>query len=105
MRSFPTRELGPQVNGASRGGQSFWSINAEYIRKIAGPLYGVAFIDAGSLDEDASNWPSLDPKLAAGIGVRIDLPIGPVRLEYGHALNPSGDDPSGAFHFAIGAAF
>ena len=105
VRSFPTRELGPQVNGASRGGQSFWSINAEYIRKIAGPLYGVAFIDAGSLDEDASNWPSLDPKLAAGIGVRIDLPIGPVRLEYGHALNPSGDDPSGAFHFAIGAAF
>lgn len=105
VRSFPFRQLGPQAGGVARGGESYWSANAEYIRKIAGPVYGVAFFDAGSLDESSANWPSFDPKLAAGLGLRLDLPIGPVRFEYGHALNPADEDPSGAFHFAIGAAF
>lgn len=105
VRSFAARQLGPQAGGVARGGQSYWSANAEYVRKIVGPLYGVAFLDAGSLDEASTNWPSFDPKLAAGLGLRLDLPIGPVRFEYGHALNPAEEDPSGAFHFAIGAAF
>lgn len=105
VRSFPNRELGPQVDNTARGGLAFWNANVEYVRKIAGPVFGVAFLDAGSLSEDAADWPSFDAKFAAGVGIRLDLPIGPVRLEYGRALNPSGNDPSGAFHFAIGASF
>ncbi|MGJ8724372.1 MAG: BamA/OMP85 family outer membrane protein [Roseibacillus sp.] len=105
VRSFPFRELGPNINGTARGGEAFWYANAEYIRKLAGPVYGVVFFDAGSLDESALAWPSFDPKLAAGLGLRIDLPIGPVRLEYGRSLNPAPEDPAGAFHFAIGASF
>ena len=105
IRSFPERELGPQADGAARGGQSFWYANVEYIRKLGGPLYGVVFFDAGSLDELATDWPSFDPKLALGAGLRLDLPIGAIRLEYGHALNPAPEDPSGAFNFSIGAAF
>lgn len=105
VRSFPERDLGPQVDGSARGGQAFWYANAEYIRTLAGPLQAVVFFDAGSLDESALSWPSFDPKLAAGVGLRLDLPIGPIRFEYGHALNPSSDDPSGAFHFSIGASF
>lgn len=105
VRSFPFRELGPNIDGTPRGGQSFWYANIEYIRRIAGPVYGVGFIDAGSLDESAAAWPSFDPKLAAGLGIRLDLPIGPIRFEYGVALNPAPEDPFGAFHFSIGAAF
>lgn len=105
VRSFPERQLGPQANGSARGGQAFWYANAEYIRALAGPLKGVVFFDAGSLDESALAWPSFDPKLAAGVGLRLDLPIGPIRFEYGHALNPAPEDPSGAFHFSIGASF
>lgn len=105
VRSFPNRELGPQVDNTSRGGLAFWNANIEYVRKLVGPVDGVAFFDAGSLSEDASDWPSSEAKLAAGLGIRLDLPIGPVRLEYGRSLNPSGNDPSGAFHFSIGASF
>lgn len=105
VRSFPERELGPQADGAARGGQSFWYANAEYIRNLAGPLDGVIFFDAGSLDQSATAWPSFEPKLALGVGLRLDLPIGAIRLEYGHALNPAPEDPSGAFNFSIGAAF
>ena len=105
VRSFPFRELGPNIDGTARGGQAFWYTNVEYIRKIAGPLYGVVFLDAGSLEESALSYPSFDPKLALGVGLRLDLPIGPIRFEYGRALNPAPEDPSGAFHFAIGASF
>ncbi len=105
VRSFPFRELGPNVDGVSRGGQSFWYANIEYIRKLAGPLSGVIFLDAGSLDEEATSFPSFDPRVALGVGLRLDLPIGPVRFEYGQALNPASEDPSGAFHFSIGASF
>jgi outer membrane protein assembly complex protein YaeT len=105
VRSFPDRDLGPEFDGTARGGQAYWFANMEYVRKIAGPVYGVAFLDAGALERDISSFPSFDPKYAAGLGLRLDLPIGPVRLEYGHALNPEGGDPNGAFHFAIGASF
>ena len=105
VRSFPFRELGPNIDGDARGGQAFWYVNAEYIRTLVGPLQAVVFFDAGSLDESALSYPSFDPKLALGVGLRINLPIGPIRFEYGHSLNPAPEDPSGAFHFSIGAAF
>lgn len=106
VRSFPERELGPEANnGIPRGGESYWVANAEYIHTIAGPLNAVLFLDAGSLSRDHNELFAGDIKYALGLGLRLDLPIGPVRLEYGHALNPEGSDPSGAFHFAIGTAF
>ncbi|RYD85404.1 MAG: hypothetical protein EOP84_02620, partial [Verrucomicrobiaceae bacterium] len=43
--------------------------------------------------------------VAAGLGVRLDLPIGPVRLEYGYNLTRDLKEPKGTLHFAIGTAF
>ncbi len=61
--------------------------------------------DAGQVYQDFSDYGFSDPSYAAGIGLRIDLPIGPVRLEYGHNLNRKNGEPSGTFHFAIGTTF
>lgn len=106
VRSFPDRELGPEaINGVPRGGEAFWVANAEYIHSIVGPLNGVLFFDAGSLSRDYYTVWTGDIKYALGLGIRLDLPIGPVRLEYGHSLNPEGNERNGAFHFAIGSAF
>ena len=106
VRSFRERELGPwSITGYPVGGQASWVANVEYSHLIAGPLRGVAFVDAGGLTR---NWEDLglsNPEVAIGVGLRLDLPIGPVRLEYGHNLTRDGHDPSGTFHFAIGAAF
>ncbi|MDB2673983.1 BamA/TamA family outer membrane protein [Akkermansiaceae bacterium] len=55
------------------------------------------FIDAAGLDSEV--------ELAAGIGVRINLPVGPIRLEYGRSLSQDSGEPGGAFHFAIGTTF
>jgi outer membrane translocation and assembly module TamA len=80
-------------------------VNAEVTRPIAGPLRAVAFIDAGTLAREFSELTSADVEIAAGLGVRLDLPIGPVRLEYGYNLTRDADEPTGALHFAIGVAF
>ncbi len=106
VRSFAERELGPwSVTGYPVGGQASWVANVEYSHLLAGPLRGVVFIDAGGLSREWEDLGFTDPEVAIGLGLRLDLPIGPVRFEYGHNLTRDGHDPSGSFHFAIGAAF
>ena len=105
VRSFPERELGPTVEGYPTGGEGMWHANVELIRKLAGSLKAVGFVDAGSLSREFDKLGSGDVELAVGLGLRLDLPIGPVRLEYGYNLTRDPGDPVGTLHFAIGVAF
>lgn len=105
VRSFPERELGPQVDGYPTGGEAMWNTNFELIRKITNTVSAVAFIDAGALSRDFDGIDSADLEVATGLGIRLDLPIGPVRLEYGFNLTRDAGEPAGAFHFAIGTAY
>lgn len=106
VRSYAERELGPRSrSGYPIGGEGYWVANAEYIRSIAGPMKLVGFVDAGSLSRTWENAASGAPDVAVGLGLRFDLPVGPVRLEYGHNLTKDSNEPSGAWHFAIGIAF
>lgn len=106
VRSFPERELGPRsITNYPIGGQASWVTNVEYIRDLAGALKGVVFVDAGGLSRDWDEFGMNDIDVALGLGLRLDLPIGPVRLEYGHNLTKDANEPSGTWHFAIGTAF
>ena len=105
VRSFTERDLGPKYGNDPIGGTSWWVANAEYTRKITGPVQGVLFIDAGALSPDPDDLFDADIEVSAGLGIRLDLPVGPVRLEYGYSLTRDNDEPAGAFHFAIGATF
>ncbi len=105
VRSFPERELGPSFNGDPYGGNFAWVVNTEVIRKINGAVSAVAFLDAGATSGDYIPPREGGLELAAGLGVRLELPIGPVRLEYGYNLTRDALEPSGTFHFAIGTAF
>ena len=69
------------------------------------PVKGVLFFDAGSLARDHEDMWSADVELATGLGLRLNLPIGPVRVEYGYNLTRDDGEPTGTFHFAIGNAF
>jgi outer membrane translocation and assembly module TamA len=106
VRSFPQRELGPRNSeNIPRGGEAYWIANAEYVHQISGPLKAVAFTDVGTLSADFSSFDLSAFDVAVGLGIRLDLPIGPVRLEYGHNLTQDPGEPTGAFHFAIGVPF
>jgi outer membrane translocation and assembly module TamA len=67
------------------------------MHNLAGPFEALVFLDAAGLESDI--------ELAAGLGIRINLPVGPIRLEYGRSLSQNSEEPSGAFHFAIGTTF
>ncbi len=105
VRSFPERELGPTVDTYATGGEAMWNANAELIRNLGGTLKAVAFFDAGSLSRNYDEITSSEIELAIGLGLRLDLPIGPVRLEYGYNLTQNPGEPIGTLHFAIGLAF
>jgi outer membrane translocation and assembly module TamA len=51
------------------------------------------------------NFPFDEVLWSAGLGLRWNTLIGPVRLEYGHNLTPREQDPSGTLHFSIGYPF
>lgn len=105
VRSFPEREMGPSVNGDPVGGEAYWIASAEYNRKIKGPVYMNIFADAGSLARDTGGFDTSDVNCAAGLGFWLNLPIGPVRAEYGYNLNRRSGEPAGTFHFTIGVSF
>ncbi len=105
VRSFPERELGPRINGYPIGGEARWNANAELIRQVAGGLKAVGFVDAGSLSTHYDQLMDSEIDFAAGLGLRLDLPIGPIRLEYGYNLTRDIGEPVGTLHFAIGMAF
>lgn len=105
VRSFPERELGPTAHGYALGGEGMWNTNFQVMRTISGGLKGVMFLDAGTLSQTVADLPSAEIELAVGLGIRFNLPIGPVRLEYGYNLTKDPGEPTGTFHFAIGTAF
>lgn len=105
VRSYPERELGPSANNYPTGGEASWHANAELIRNLGGTLKAVGFLDAGSLARSYDELGDSDLEMALGLGLRLDLPIGPVRLEYGYNLTRDSGEPAGSLHFAIGAAF
>lgn len=105
VRSFPERELGPRVDGYPTGGEGKWHANIEVIRGLIGGLKGVGFFDAGSLSRKYDELEASQTDFAAGLGLRLNLPIGPIRLEYGYNLTRDPGEPVGTLHFAIGMAF
>jgi outer membrane protein assembly complex protein YaeT len=106
VRSFTERDLGPKdPGGYPVGGEFFTTFNVEYEIPLVGPLSLAMFTDAGNLIYEYSN-PSLDNMhYAAGAGLRLNSPLGPLRVDYGHNMNQGEGEPSGTIHVGFGIAF
>ncbi|MBV9657810.1 MAG: BamA/TamA family outer membrane protein [Verrucomicrobia bacterium] len=110
VRSFAERELGPydKSSGQAIGGQAYTIFNLEYLFPIVASLQdlrGAVFFDAGNLRPRASQLGFTDERYGIGAGLRYNLPIGPLRLDYGVNPDPRQNEAFGAFHFSFGFAF
>ncbi len=106
VRSFSELTLGPRDDaGYPLGGESFTVFNIEYTFPIWGDVYGALFADAGNVVQNAANFGVEDMRYAIGGGLRYNLPIGAIRVDYGLNPSPAPGEAQGAFHFAIGVAF
>lgn len=113
-RSVSPRELPPQPGQAGFsdepiGGDTYWFGSAEYsVPIIQSPkengvgLRFAVFYDIGevSLDPYSYNADYLDNW---GVGLRLNLPIGPLRLDYGIPIRTDRfNSSSGQFQFGVG---
>ena len=107
LRGFSYREVGPKdVNGEPIGGGALARATVEYTFPIIEKVRGAIFYDVGFVNTGAFNYVPRGVNSDFGIGVRIDLPIGPVRLDYGIPIQTDQwNDTSGKFNFNIGYQF
>lgn len=89
VRGYVFQELGPlDETGHPKGGQSSALANIELRRSIIGVLSGVLFLDMGIVDEEKLRYNGDEIRSSAGAGLRVDTPLGPLRLDFGYQLNP-----------------
>jgi outer membrane protein assembly complex protein YaeT len=118
VRGFSLDRLGnddtiSRETGFPLGGNGVVILNGELRVRIAGALQGVGFIDAGNVFPKATQLSLRDLRSAAGFGVRVDSPLGPVRLDLGFNLDPkefvrasgTSREKRMVFHISIGQAF
>ncbi len=110
-RSVSPREPNPATGGFFAepiGGNTYWFASAEYSIPIVqkehlGGVRFAFFYDIGNVLSDPYDFKLSNFSDNWGIGLRLNLPIGPLRLDYGipihHDIFNSG---SGKFQFGVG---
>ncbi len=76
-------------------------LKSEFRFSIRDPIGGVIFWDAGQVN--VQNFHFTDPfKQSIGVGFRVNTPLGPISVDYGHKLNPETGQSNYAWHLFIG---
>jgi outer membrane protein insertion porin family len=134
LRGFNFRDVSPRDSaGDPIGGQSLVRGTAELTFPIVAKTRGAFFYDMGLVNVDPWDFGeetqavprspraiqkalrfgrpvtprSTYDNLASdfGFGLRLDLPIGPLRLDYGIPIQKAGNDGRGKFNFSVGYQF
>lgn len=106
VRGFGYQEIGPKdADGDPSGGRSLVSGTLELRTKFTDSIGGVAFVDAGSVSDNAR--PDFDNlSVGAGVGLRYFTSFGPLRFDVAVPLNEKEElDQNYQFYISIGQAF
>jgi len=85
-------------------------LNSELRVAVTKRVQGVGFVDAGNVVARASDLDLFDLRTAAGFGIRIGTPVGPIRLDLGfkldrRELSPGRLERRSIWHISLGQAF
>jgi outer membrane protein insertion porin family len=106
LRGFPFREIGPKdENGEPKGGKSMARATIEWTFPIIEKARGAVFYDTGFVNSDPWSFGFNNMASDIGVGLRLDLPIGPLRLDYGYPVMRDGYNGGGHFNFNVGYQF
>lgn len=104
VRGWNRSELGPKrESGSPLGGKSILEGNLELRYKLFWRLSGVVFLDAGNVWQPSFDYHLNKLAYAAGGGLRLETPIGPVRLDLGYPVWNEKKSPQ--FFISVGQAF
>jgi len=110
LRGFKFYSISPRQPGFSEpiGGDTYWFGSAEYSIPIIEQERGVGvrfaiFYDIGNVAAKPYTWNLDNFDDNWGIGLRLNLPIGPIRLDYGIPIHHDQYNGSnGQFQFGVG---
>lgn len=107
MRGFNFREVGPVDDKDNPiGGNSLAYITFEMTFPIFSRVRGAIFTDMGFVNSGSFDFSPSNANVDVGLGLRLDLPIGPIRVDYGIPIvYDSFNGPPGKFNFNIGYQF
>jgi len=107
LRGFAFRDVGPRDNqGEPLGGQSMARFTAELTIPVIKNVRAAVFYDMGILNALPYDFNTTDHLASdAGLGIRLDLPIGPLRIDYGIPIEKDGRGSGGHINFNVGYQF
>jgi outer membrane protein insertion porin family len=110
IRGFGNRDIGPHdFNNEPLGGDTMAYTNLELTFPIMDRVRGAVWNDMGFLDARSFHYTQAitHGDAAAGVGLRLNLPIGPLRLDYGIPYKDEGwnHNNTGKFSFDVGYQF
>ncbi len=100
----------PRMRGYSRNdqdlvGDKMLVMNAEFRFPIIDRVQGVVFTDWGNAWRPDESISFGELKNSYGLGVRLDTPLGLLRLDYGWGLDAETETRQGQFNFGFGQTF
>ena len=107
LRGFKYGDVGPKdFQGQPIGGNTMVNATAEYSLPIVERVRLAFFFDIGEVEKNSYTFSAGDLKSDAGMGVRLNLPIGPLRLDYGYPIQTdSQSGKNGKIQFSGGYQF
>ncbi len=111
LRGYANSSLTPMVNNAYSGNvYDKFTIELRYplVLEAQSTIYALLFLEGGNSWADIRDFNPFSIKRAAGVGVRVLLPIvGMLGIDWGYGFDPVGDKAKGGsnFHFVIGQQF
>jgi len=110
LRGYHYRGISPREGDFSEpiGGDTYWFGTAEYSIPIFEQERGLSlrfalFYDIGSVGASPYNLNADNYNDNWGVGLRINLPIAPIRLDYGIPIHHDAyNGSSGKFQFGVG---
>src|SRR5688572_56306 len=114
VRGFSLDRLGTDATisptGFPTGGNGLVVLNAELRTALVGSLGMVGFLDAGNVFPRIGDVKVQEIRAAAGVGLRYQSPVGPIRLDLGFKLDrrelaPGRLERRSVLHISLGQAF
>jgi outer membrane protein insertion porin family len=106
VRGYREEDLGPRsIFGDAEGGRALVVLNGELRFPVYRWIRGVGFVDLGNVYPAVGAISLGDLQIAIGAGIRLDTPVGLLRMDFGIPTNPRSFDPAWRLHFGLGHAF
>ena len=114
VRGFSLDRLGTDATisstGFPTGGNGLIVLNAELRATVIGGIGAVGFLDAGNVFPRATDLDFGQLRVTAGVGLRYQSPVGPIRIDLGFKLDrrelaPGRLERRSVLHVSLGQAF